>query len=60
MSAVFIVDADDRPVASDDARAAAVFELSELPELAFDHAMVLEDYRRYLEVGEVAPLRRDA
>jgi 8-oxo-dGTP diphosphatase len=46
------------PVAADDAKHCAVFTFANLPDLlAFDHAMVLEDYRRYKETGQVTPLR---
>jgi hypothetical protein len=36
----------------DDARALGVFALEQLPSpLAFDHAQVLADYRRFRETG---------
>ena len=35
-----------------------IFTLDNLPSpLAFDHAQVLDDYRRFRETGEVTPLR---
>lgn len=59
VSAVYIARAKGQPVAADDAVSVAVFKLVELPgELAFDHAIILEDYRHYRETGESAPLDR--
>ena len=58
VTAIYIAEARGQPVAADDAKRVGVFGLDQLPSpLAFDHAMVLEDYRRYRESGEVAPLR---
>jgi len=58
VTAIYIAQATGTPVAADDAKNVGVFTLDQLPSpLAFDHAMVLEDYRRYRETGEVAPLR---
>jgi 8-oxo-dGTP diphosphatase len=46
------------PLAADDAKNSGLFTFDNLPEqLAFDHAMVLSDYKHYLETGQVAPLR---
>lgn len=59
VSAVYIGKASGKPVAADDAANVAVFKLAELPaELAFDHATILEDYRRFCETGQIAPLDR--
>jgi len=58
VTAIYVAQATGTPVAADDAKAVGVFMLDQLPSpLAFDHAMVLEDFRRYRETGEVAPLR---
>lgn len=58
VSAVYVAQARGEPRARDDARHAAVFPLAELPQaLAFDHALILQDYRRFLETGQGAPLR---
>jgi 8-oxo-dGTP diphosphatase len=58
VTAVYIAEATGVPIAADDAKNVGVFTLDQLPApLAFDHAMVLGDYRRYRETGEVAPLR---
>jgi 8-oxo-dGTP diphosphatase len=58
VTAIYIAEAKGKPVAADDAKSVGIFTLDQLPSpLAFDHALVLEDYRRYREGGEVAPLR---
>lgn len=58
ITAVYIARASGTPVAADDARNLAIFTMDKLPAtLAFDHAQVLADYRRWREQGEVAPLR---
>ncbi|MFV1997239.1 MAG: NUDIX domain-containing protein [Acidiferrobacterales bacterium] len=51
-TAVYIADAEGEPVAADDAERVGVFSLDALPSpLAFDHAAVLEDYRRFRDHG---------
>ena len=58
VTAVYVAEAHGRPRAADDAREIGVFTLNDLPApLAFDHALILADYRRFRELGEVAPLR---
>ncbi len=58
VTAVYIAQAHGLPVAADDAKNCALFTFQNLPEkLAFDHAMVLDDYRRFKNNGTVAPLR---
>lgn len=58
VSAVYIARATGRPQAADDARAIKLVSLTDLPEnLAFDHALILADYRHFLATGEPAPLR---
>ena len=53
VSAVFIGQSSGTPKAADDAAHLAVFSLSDLPlTLAFDHARILEDYRRFRKTGE--------
>jgi 8-oxo-dGTP diphosphatase len=55
---VYVGEASGEPRAEDDARAVGVYSLQELPgPLAFDHAVVLEDYRRWRTEGDPAPLR---
>jgi 8-oxo-dGTP diphosphatase len=58
VTAVYVAEARGTPEARDDARSLAVFDPDALPEpLAFDHAVVLADYRRWRESGRPAPLR---
>ncbi|MGR8999945.1 MAG: NUDIX domain-containing protein [Gammaproteobacteria bacterium] len=58
VTAVYVAEASGAPVAADDAKNCQLFGLNELPEsLAFDHAQVLADYKKYRETGLVAPLR---
>lgn len=58
VTAVYCATARGEPRAQDDARAVQVCTLEALPApLAFDHARVLEDYRRWRASGQAAPLR---
>ena len=57
VSAVYVATASGEPEAQDDAAALALFDPLNCPPLAFDHALILEDYRRYRETGQPAPLR---
>ncbi len=58
VTACYIAEAHGMPVAADDAKNCGIFTFDNLPaELAFDHAMVLDDYRNYRMSGQVAPLR---
>jgi 8-oxo-dGTP diphosphatase len=57
VSAVYIAEAQGEPRAGDDAGKVSVTEPMNLPALAFDHALILSDYRRYRETGMPAPLR---
>jgi len=58
VTAVYVAEAHGTPVAADDAKNCGIFTFDKLPaELAFDHAMVLDDYRNYRMTGKVAPLR---
>ena len=57
-SAVYIATARGAPQAADDARAIKLVNPhDEAEDLAFDHALILSDYRHYLDTGELAPLR---
>lgn len=61
VSAVYVAQASGEPQAADDAAAVLVVDPAQPPaELAFDHALILDDYRRYLREGVVAPLRDGA
>jgi 8-oxo-dGTP diphosphatase len=58
VTACYVAEARGTPVAADDAKNCGIFTFDNLPaELAFDHAMVLDDYRHYRLTGQVAPLR---
>ncbi|MGE0384090.1 MAG: NUDIX domain-containing protein [Gammaproteobacteria bacterium] len=58
VTAVYVARATGTPRAADDAMHLAVFDPDALPDtLAFDHALVLADYRRWRARGETAPLR---
>ncbi|UOA10432.1 NUDIX hydrolase [Methylobacter sp. S3L5C] len=60
VTAVYVAEAAGTPVAADDAKNCRLFLLNELPEsLAFDHAQVLADYKKYRETGQVAALREN-
>jgi 8-oxo-dGTP diphosphatase len=55
---VYIAQAQGTPQAADDAARVIVAGLDDLPdELAFDHRLILEDFRRFRQSGQVAPLR---
>jgi len=57
VTAVYIGEAHGSPKGGDDAAQAQAFDPMRPPPLAFDHALVLGDYRRYKETGLTAPLR---
>ncbi len=60
VSAVYVGEARGEARACDDAQHLAVFSLDDLPAaLAFDHAQILQDYRRFRATGAPAPLRLD-
>lgn len=57
-TAVYICQAKGTPKADDDAKNCGVFTFENLPaDLAFDHALVLADYKQYCNSGHIAPLR---
>jgi 8-oxo-dGTP diphosphatase len=60
ISVVYVGRAQGSPRGGDDAKDARLFSLDALPApLAFDHAEILVDYRRYKETGErPAPWRK--
>jgi 8-oxo-dGTP diphosphatase len=51
VSVVFLGTAQGTPRAADDAKNVRVFSPESLPELAFDHRTILDDYRRYRQTG---------
>ncbi|MBF0175332.1 MAG: NUDIX hydrolase [Magnetococcales bacterium] len=56
---VYVGEGEGIPQAADDAKGLGIFALPDWPaELAFDHAQILTDYRRFRETGLVAPLWR--
>lgn len=58
VSAVYIASGEGTPQARDDAKALQLIDPKNPPEpLVFDHALILQDYLRYLETGQVTPLR---
>lgn len=58
VTAVYVGETTDQPQAADDAKTAVAVDPYHLPQpLAFDHAGVLADYRRFRETGMLAPLR---
>lgn len=58
VTAVYVGQAHGMPQAADDAKNCGLFTFDNLPDqLAFDHDMVLTDYRRFVESGQVTPLR---
>lgn len=58
VSAVYVAQAEGVPRAADDAQTLDLFLPDAVPvPLAFDHALILADYRHYLATGEPAPLR---
>jgi 8-oxo-dGTP diphosphatase len=58
VTACYVAEAHGKPIAADDAKNCQIFNLDALPELlAFDHAQVLTDYKKYRQTGLVTTLR---
>jgi len=58
VTAVYVAESSGEPKAADDAKNVQIFDIDNLPaKLAFDHAQVLEDYRKFRETGQVAALQ---
>ena len=58
ISAVYIAETVGQPEAADDAANVKSFSINAIPDkLAFDHEQILNDYRNFLENGELTPLR---
>ncbi len=53
MSVVYVATAAGEPRGADDALAAKVFPLSELPSLCFDHDQMIADYKAFCATGEI-------
>ena len=51
VSVVYVAQAQGLPVGMDDAKQAGIFTLNNLPELAFDHDRILQDYHHYRQQG---------
>jgi len=59
ISAVYIARASGTPVAADDAAEVQLISRTNIPaEMAFDHGVILQDYRHFCASGEKAPLHR--
>ena len=55
---VYIADAPGDPVAADDAQNVQIIDANEIAfQLAFDHALIIQDYCQFLKNGQTAPLR---
>lgn len=57
VSAVYVGRAEGAPEARDDARNLELFDPTQTPPLAFDHARIIQDYLVYRQSGQCAPLR---
>lgn len=58
VSAVYIAEAHGQARAADDAATVRAYSLDALPEtLAFDHALILDDYRQFRQSAQLTPLR---
>lgn len=58
VTAVYVGQAHGMPVAADDAKNSGLFTFDSLPApLAFDHDLVLADYKAFKASGKVTPLR---
>ena len=58
VTVVFLGRATGTPRAEDDAKNIGVYTLDKLPQLAFDHGQILDDYRRYKKDGKRPPVTR--
>lgn len=56
-SVVFVATAPGRPRGGDDAREARAFDPLSPPRMAFDHALILSDYRVWKETGKLPAVR---
>jgi 8-oxo-dGTP diphosphatase len=58
ITTVFVAQGHGRLKGGDDASKAQVFELEQLPELAFDHAKILADYKEWKQGKEIGRVRK--
>jgi len=57
VTAVYVAEAHGEPIAADDAKTAAIYDIDNLPaELVFDHCQVLKNYINFRKNGVVTPL----
>jgi 8-oxo-dGTP diphosphatase len=57
VTAVYVAEAQGIPIAADDAKAAVIVDIQNIPSpLAFDHAKVLADYLDFRRNGNPTPL----
>ena len=52
ISTVFIASASGSPEGGDDAASAKIFTEADLPELAFDHGKIIDEYFRFKRTGQ--------
>lgn len=58
VTAVYVAQAHGMPEAADDAKNCGLYTFDTLPDqLAFDHDLVLADYKAFMTSGQVTPLR---
>lgn len=57
VSVVYVATACGNPQACDDALNLSLFSPTDIPAMAFDHALIVDDYRRFRAFGEHTPLR---
>ncbi|NOZ87423.1 MAG: NUDIX hydrolase [Deltaproteobacteria bacterium] len=52
ISVVFTAEASGEPRAGDDAKDIGIFREGEMPELAFDHGQIIQDYLEFIRTGK--------
>ena len=58
VSLVYVAQAHGQPVAADDAKNVNIFPANQINiDLAFDHALIIADYKQYLSTQKLSPLR---
>lgn len=58
VSVIYIASASGIPRAEDDAKNIKLFELNSIPtKLAFDHSIIVKDYKNYIHSKALTPLR---